>query len=96
MFCQGWCWNSGHSGTGQTYTSFKRLENLCVPEIFMGKRGKNLVTGGGGANVSIKASEGGSTAAVVATEEGHVACQCAEAHIRAAASSWSPESWAAL
>ena len=46
--------------------------------------------------MSIKASEGGSTAAVVATEEGHVDCQCAEAHIRAAAASWPPESWAAL
>lgn len=62
----------------------------------MGKRGKNLVTEGGSANVSIKASEGGSTAAVAATEEGHVACHCAEAHIRAAAVSWPPESWAAL
>ena len=26
---------------------FKRVENLCGPEIFMGKRGKNLVTGVG-------------------------------------------------
>ena len=61
-----------------------------------GEKGEEPGHGGGGANVSIKASEGGSTAAVVATEEGHVDCQCAEAHIRAAAASWPPESWAAL
>ena len=46
--------------------------------------------------MSIKAPEGCSSAAVAATEEGHVACQCAEAHVRAAAASWPPESWAAL
>ena len=52
MFCQGWCWDSEHSGTGQTYTSLKRLENPRVPEIFTGKWRKNLVMGGGRADVN--------------------------------------------